>query len=118
MTIDRHSDRVCACCARPAIGIGVAPSNARSLNHLLWLCDDIDCIQIGNLTMGMKQLEFGRLDSLATQEAGQKLEEYCDGIGKSDLRDLTQSEFEEACRTMIGAYRDALQTKLRYEAPF
>ncbi len=126
MTTDRHSDRVCACCGRPAIGIGVAPSNTRRIEDLLWLCDDPECIHIGNLTMGMKQLEFGRIDSMAAMEAasplGQSIEEFCDSIGKTDLRELTQQEWDELCRiaarNTIATYRDALQTKLRNEAPF
>lgn len=118
MTFDRHSDRVCACCARPAIGIGVAPSNAKSLSQVLWLCEDPECIAIGQRTMGMKQLEFSRLDTLAAQEAGAELEQYCQSIGKSDLRELTQAEWDAALRATIGAYRDALQNKLRNEAPF
>jgi hypothetical protein len=68
--------------------------------------------------MGIKQLEFSRLDSLATIEAGQELEQYCQSIGKSDLRELTQQEWDQALRVTIGSYRDALQTKLRDEAPF
>lgn len=112
-----HSDRICAVCARPAIGIGVAPRNAK-IEQVLWICDDPECIEIGHKAMGLKQLEFSRIDALATIEAGTELEQFCQRIGKSDLRDLTQSEWDTACRTMIGAYRDALQTKLRDEAPF
>lgn len=115
---DRHADRVCACCARPAQGIGVAPSNARRLQDILWLCDDPDCIHVGHLTMGLKQLEFGRIDALATDEAGVAVEQYCEEIGKTDLRSLSETEWRELCRRFIGSYRDALQTKLRNEAPF
>ena len=68
--------------------------------------------------MGLKQLEFNRLDSLATDEAGAEVEAYCDSIGKTDLRDLTETEWFALKRTFISTYRDALQTKLRNEAPF
>ncbi|HEY8358665.1 MAG TPA: DUF6511 domain-containing protein [Ramlibacter sp.] len=118
MQHDRHSDRVCGVCARPAIGIGVAPSNARRLQDLIWLCNDPECIEIGNKTMGLKQLEFSRLDSLATMEAGSDVERYCDEIGKTDLREFTQQEWDNLCRRFVAGYRDALQTKLRDEAPF
>lgn len=115
----RNLDRVCACCARPAIGIGVAPSQCKSVSQILWLCDDEECIQIGQKTMGVKQLEFSRIDGMATViDAAQAIEAYCDRIQKSDLRDMTQAEFDEMCRQAIGAYRDALQTRLRDEAPF
>jgi hypothetical protein len=126
MPLDRHLDRVCGVCARPATGIGVAPSNARRLQDLIWLCDDPDCIEIGNRTMGLKQLEFGRIDGLAASEAaetmGTTIEAYCDQIGKTDLRNLTAAEWDvllkSAAQNAIGTYRDALQTKLRHEAPF
>ena len=126
MPPDRHSDRVCCVCARPAIGIGLARSNARRLEDLLWVCDDVDCLHIGNLTMGLKQLEFGRIDSLATSEAaetmGAAIETYCDTIGKTDLRDLTAAEWDvllkSAAQNAVATYREALQTKLRNEAPF
>lgn len=115
---DRHSDRVCACCARPAIGIGVAPPSPKSVSQILWLCDDPHCIEIGQKTMGLKQLEFSRLDRLAAMEAGHDIEAYCDEIGKTDLRDLTQEEWDNLCRRFVAGYRDALQTKLRDAAPF
>ncbi|WP_449395567.1 hypothetical protein [Devosia riboflavina] len=119
MQHDRHSDRVCACCARPAIGIGVAPSQIKSVNQILWLCDDEECIRIGQATMGVKQLEFSRIDGMATVvDAAQAIETYCDRIGKSDLREMSQAEFDEMCRRAIAAYRDALQNRLRNEAPF
>lgn len=126
MSHDRHADRVCACCARPAIGIGVAPSNVRTVSQILWLCDDPECLVIGQITMGMKQLEFNRIDHLAASEAaetmGVAIEAYCDQIGKTDLRELTTAEWEamlkSAAHNAIGSYREALQTKLRNEAPF
>lgn len=114
----RHLDRVCGVCARPAIGLGIAKPNARRLQDLIWLCDDPECLEIGNRTMGMKQLDFGRIDSLAADEAGAAVETYCDQIGKTDLRELSEAEWRELKRTFIGSYRDALQTKLRFEAPF
>lgn len=118
MTTPRNLDRVCCVCARPAIGLGVASSHARKFTDILWCCDDPECIRIGNLTVGLKQLEFGRLDSLATDDAGAAIEGYCDEIGKTDLRDLSDPEWRELCRRFISSYRDALQTKLRNEAPF
>lgn len=118
MSHDRHADRVCACCARPAIGIGVAPSNVRTVSQILWLCDDPECLVIGQITMGMKQLEFNRIDHLAAQEAGHGVEAFCDEIGKTDLKEMSQAEWDALCRRFVSTYRDALQNKLRHEAPF
>jgi len=118
MLHSRNLDRVCGVCARPAQGYGVAPANARTLKDILWICDDPECLRIGNQTMGLKQLEFGRIDALATDEAGSAVEAYCDEVGKTDLRQLTEPEWRELCRRFIGTYRDALQTRLRNEAPF
>ncbi|HEU5019674.1 MAG TPA: hypothetical protein VFT69_17080 [Pseudolabrys sp.] len=114
----RFSDRVCAVCARPATCLGWVPANNYAKHPIAWLCDDAECVDIIARTYSMKQLEFSRIDSLATQEAGAALEGFCDKIGKSDLRDLTQAEFDSAMMAVIAAYRDALKTKLRDEAPF
>lgn len=68
--------------------------------------------------MGMKQREFSRLDSLAAIEAGHDVEAFCDEIGKTDFREMTEQEWDNLCRRFVAGYRDALQTKLRDEAPF
>jgi hypothetical protein len=116
--MNRFSEEICFVCARPATGIGYAPKKTSDVKKIAWVCDDPECIQLAKDSYQMKQLEFERLDSLATIEAGAELEGFCDRIGKSDLRELTQAEFDLACKAMIGAYREALKGKLKDEAPF
>lgn len=111
----RFSDRVCFVCARPAVGHGVAP-DARS--PIGWICDDLECIQIGKDTYKMDQGKFRRLDSLAAQEGGAEAGAYLDEIGVYELDKLTVEQWAEFCRRLIGGYRVALKTTLRDEPVF
>lgn len=114
----RESDHaICAICAGRGTGVGFhVPS--RATFRPLWLCDDIECLAIARKTYAMSQQEFDRIEMMATMEAGQGLERFCDAIGKTDFREFSQSEYETAMRRVIEDYRAALQGKLRDESPF
>ena len=111
----RFSDRVCAVCASPAIGWGYS-KRARSPDDMAWCCDDPECIAIARETYAMRQLEFRRLDELSTEEGGAVAGQYLDTIGKTDLAALTEEEWQEFCRRLIGGYRVALKEKFRNTA--
>ncbi|MEZ0212462.1 MAG: DUF6511 domain-containing protein [Xanthobacteraceae bacterium] len=115
MKTNRFDDRCCFVCARPTIGIGVAPSARHKLG---WLCDDPDCIPIGRGTYSMRQDEFTRIDRMASNAGGEVAGQYLDEIDKTDLAELTEEEWAEFLRKVVGGYRVALQTKLRDESPF
>lgn len=118
MTEKRFDDRLCCVCRRPAIGLGVS-NRARKVEDIGWVCNDRECIDIAERTYSMKQLEFARIDDLATTVDGMgAAEQYCDKIGKTDFRDFTEHEAQEFCRQLVGAYRSALKGRLRDEAPF
>jgi hypothetical protein len=104
MTVDRFDDACCCVCARSAAGYGVTPEPRRK--PPIWVCDDVDCLQIARNTYDMKQADFTRIESLASHE------------GKTDFRDFTEAEFFEANRRFIAGYREALKVKLRDEVPF
>jgi len=114
-TWNRISDRCCFVCARPATGIGVAPSNRHPVG---WVCSDLECIEIGRGTYHMPPDKFMRIDSLAAGEGGEVAGAYLEEIGKTDLAELLEEEWFEFCRRLVGGYRVALQTKLRDECPF
>lgn len=118
MTNPRFSDRVCFVCARPAIGLGYAPQRIKSVDQIAWCCDDIECLQIARNSYMTKQLEFGRLEQLATGDAGDRGGAYLDEIGKTDLATLTATEWHTFLEQVIGGYREALKGRLRDEAPF
>lgn len=106
---------VCAVCARPGTGHGYAPSDR---HPIAWLCDDPACVQIAKDTYSMRQEKFARVDSLAAGQGGEAMGAYLDEIGKSDLAELTEEQWFEACRRMIAGYRVALTTTLSGESPF
>lgn len=112
---------ICAVCARPGTGHGWAPPPTYPgyvQPPIAWLCDDPDCIPIARTTYTMRQDKFRRIDSLAAVEGGQAMGAYLDEIGKSDLAELTEDEWCEACRRLVGGYRVALVTTLKEESPF
>lgn len=120
MTHPRFSDRVCCSCARPAIGIGYAPNRSRTVgvDQIAWCCDDPECIAIARDSYEMKQLEFSRIDQLAAGDAGEKGGAYLDSIGKTDLAQLSEEEWQQFLLHVVGGYREALKGRLRNEAPF
>jgi hypothetical protein len=118
MTNPRISDRVCFVCARPAVGYGYAPPRIKSASEIAFCCDDPECLQIAKSTYMMKQLEFGRIEQLATGDAGDKAGAYLDEIGKTDLATLTATEWHTFLEQVIAGYRAALKGRLRDEAPF
>lgn len=114
----RFDECLCAVCRRPAIGLAWAPKRIKSITQIAWVCDDPECIAIAKDSYEMRQLEFNRVDAMATVDAGAALEAYCEKIGKSDLRELTADEWDHALKTTIGSYRAALKGRLKNEAPF
>ena len=118
MTNPRFHDRVCCVCARPAVGYGYAPPRTTKADAIAWVCDDPECIGIAKDTYMMKQLEFGRIDQLATGDAGDRGGAYLDEIRKTDLATLTEAEWHTFLEQVIGGYREALKGRLRDEAPF
>lgn len=113
----RFNEFLCCVCRRPAVGLAVTAKGRRN-SPLGWVCDDAECIQIAKDSFDMRQLDFNRLDELATQEGGNEAGQYLDAIGKTDLAQLTEQQWQEFCRKMVGGYRLALKTKLKDEAPF
>jgi len=111
--IDRFDGCACGVCARRATGIGVnAPCQTR---HIMWLCDDPECIRIARNTINMKQDQFTRLESLAASRGGEEGGAFLDSIGKTDLAQLTQAEWFEFCRRIVAGYRKALKDDLKNE---
>ena len=113
--ITRFSDAVCGVCARAATGFGYAPRIGQSI---LWVCDDVDCLQIAKDSYAMKQDQFSRLESLAAGKGGEEGGAFLDAINKTDLATLTPDEWHEFCRRMVAGYRKGLQSSLKNEAPF
>lgn len=111
----RYLTRVCACCARPAIGVGVV---ARYKNNPLWCCDRPECLALAKETLGMDARTFNRLDTLATVTGGQEAGAYLDEIDKTDLAQLTEGEWGEFCQRLVAGYRAALEGSLKDTAPF
>lgn len=115
MQIDRFEPSTCAVCARSAVGYGVAP---RPAEKPLWVCDDPECLQIAKTSYAMKQDDFSRIESLAAGKGGERAGEFLETIGKTDLATMTQTEWFEFCRRLVGGYRSALKNDLKNEAPF
>jgi len=114
--ITRFSDAVCGCCARSATGFGYAPRTGQSI---LWVCDDPDCLQVAKDSYTMKQDQFSRLESLAAGEAANAMGQRLDEMGCGDrFNGLEPEQWLDAMREGIAAYRKALQSGLKNEAPF
>jgi hypothetical protein len=113
--ITRFNDALCGVCRRTATGFGYMPQNGQSI---LWVCDDPECLQVAKDSYTMKQETFTRLESLAAGKGGEEGGAYLDGIGKTDLAQLTPDEFFEFCRRVVAGYRAGLVELIKTEAPF
>jgi hypothetical protein len=113
--INRFSDAVCGCCGRAATGFGYAPRTGQAI---LWVCDDVGCLQLAKDSYHLKQDQFTRLESLAAGKGGEEGGQFLDQIGKTDLATLTEAEWFEFCRRIVAGYRKALVADLKGEAPF
>lgn len=114
-TIDRSDPSICCVCSRRAVGHGITKGPDE---RILWCCDDLTCLSIARDTYHMKQEEFTRIESLAAGEGGVVAGQYLESLGKTDLADLTEFEWHEFCRKLVGGYRVAMATTLKNEAPF
>lgn len=111
----RASDRVCASCAGQTVGFGVV---AKYKNDILWCCGHPDCYVATLRTYTMPDKEFKRLEQIATVKGGEEAGEYLESIGKTDLAEMTEAEWEVFCLRLVGGYRWALHETLKGEAPF
>lgn len=113
--IPRASERVCASCAGQACGWGVV---AKYQDQVLWCCGEPECFEVSLRTYNMPAKEFKRLEQIATVKGGEEAGEYLDSLGKSDLGELTDAEWETFCLRLVGGYRFALHETLKSESPF
>lgn len=116
MNVERDNAAVCACCGRPAEGVGYALKHSKKI---LWVCNDPECLEIAKATHAMKQQEFSLLEGRAVSVGGEEAGAYLDQIGKTDLVKLSPEQWFEFCRRMVAGYRselkrDMLEAKKRY----
>jgi hypothetical protein len=111
----RASDRICAGCARPAVGYGIV---AKYKTEVLWCCGEPDCYLAVQGTYDMNPREFDRLDTLAAERGGEEGGAYLEELGKFSLETLTPQEYGEYVRRVIAGYRHALHVELREAVPF
>lgn len=103
--IDQFNPAICGVCARAALGHGYAPRNA---SKIVWVCDDLKCIQVAKAVYSMKQDQFSRIESMAAARGGDSGIEFLETVGKTDFTTLTIDEWSEFRRRIISGYRTAL----------
>lgn len=66
----------------------------------------------------MSTKDFDRLSRLAAKEGGNEGGAYLETLGRFALDQLSEEEWDEFCRRIVGGYRVALETTLKHESPF
>jgi hypothetical protein len=108
---------LCAVCARSSAGIGYSPNP--SSTPPIWFCDDPGCLSVRSTRYAMKQETLSKLEASAMITGGDVGGAYLDSIGKTDLGDLEQAEWEEFLRHVITGYRAELARQHHnFAAPF
>lgn len=80
----------CWICKRRAIGVGIGPpDNDKWAKNPRWICED--CVTVARETRNMRNMDPYEL--IARRDASDKAGEYLDGLGKSDLADMTEEEW-------------------------
>lgn len=101
----------CHFCKRYAIGLGAGSPGGSPR----WVC--IDCVPHIREIRAVRNFEPYEL--IALEEAGSKAGELLDGIGKTDLADLTEQQWRDFLKTVIHGFGASLREQVATgSAPF
>ncbi len=100
----------CFLCRRHATGIGAGDGRRPR-----WVCDD--CIpQIKEIR---QVRNFDPYEKRARADAGDKAGAFLEGIGKTDLADLSEEEWQQFLTTVIHEFGESLRRQVaELRAPF
>lgn len=106
----------CWVCRRMSDGLGLGPPDHDKWNkNPRWVC--ADCVAIGKELRMVRNLN--PYEMTARRDAGDKAGEYLDGIGKTDLADMTEEEWLTFLKTVIGEFGESLRRQVaELRAPF
>ena len=98
---------ICGVCRRRAnTGFGWAGSQGRPI---LWTCDDPVCGAVARSVYEMPRLDLDAYEQRARDEAGQAAGAYLEGIGKTDLGELSQDEWRRFLDQVLVGFETALR---------
>ena len=108
---------LCGVCRRRATtGLGWA---GRQGKPVMWLCDSPECGQSARSVYEMPQSTLDAYEQTARNEAGDLAGAYLDGIGKTDLASLTETEWRAFLDQVVVGFEASLRRQLLANAaPF
>lgn len=107
---------VCAVCSRAAHGLGYAP---RMGAPIAWTCTDMTCISQVKTVYHMNSRDLNAFEAYALHDAGASAGEYLEGIGKTDLAELTTEEWITFLKMILNGFGDEMRKRLlTHSAPF
>ena len=107
-----NNEESCFVCRRRADGIGIG--NEKRVG---WMCSE--CASVGKVVYHMPDREFDIYEQRAIERAGEKAGDYLDTLGKTDLGNLTKTEWRLFLNTVVRAFGDAIRSEINSgKAPF
>lgn len=101
----------CFVCNRHAVGVGAGNPGGNPR----WVCSD--CIP--HLAEIRTVRNFDPYEMRARADAGEKAGELLDGIGKTDLAELTIEEWQKFLSTVVHEFGESLRRQVaEHRAPF
>lgn len=101
----------CVVCRRHAIGLGIGNPGGSPR----WVCED--CVPHARELRTVRK--FDQYELIARRDAGDKAGEFLDGLGKSDLAELTEGEWLEFLGKVIDEFGTSIRRQVAdMSAPF
>lgn len=106
----------CWACKRMSDGLGLGPPDNDKWNkNPRWVC--ADCVAIGKELRTVRNLN--PYEMTARRDAMEKVGEYMESVGKSDLNDFTEEEALKLVTTVIAEFGDSIRRQVgEMKAPF
>jgi hypothetical protein len=107
---------ICTVCRRHATGLAYATGNR---GPWLWLCTNSDCHSLAREVCRMPEEKIDAFERAAAEKAWDDFAAWLDSLGKTDLKQLTDAEWQEApMRFFLGCTTELRRKLLSNEPPF
>lgn len=108
---------ICAICKRRHDNIGWAASERHPVKWECKECLELPIDQVKRFHH-MPRKEIERFERQALEEGGNAAGEYLDSIGKTDLAELEQHEWNHFLGIVLQAYADGMREIVSKEIPY
>lgn len=100
----------CAICRRAEQGAGYTAPGKQRVFRVTWACETD--IELAGTVHKMKTDSLQRIERQALDAAGEKAGAFLDGLGRTDLGELTPEEWRAFLTTVLDEFGNEMRTRL------